>query len=339
MNKKILERYFDGRLNLKEDIKLSEQIADTQNQYIEQNLKLNWDVHMDSSSDDKSRSFKPLLDRIHHQIHKNQSIYYYKARLKLHRWIAISAAAVLVPIIVISGIYFFDFKKEKPLKASLIEIIAPEGSRIKFNLPDGTEGFLNSKSRLSYSASFFDNRVVNLQGEAFFDVAHDQSHEFKVFAGNSIIKVLGTRFNVAAYVQDVYTEVVLEEGSINYISSDTGKELKMSPGQRLVEKEGKIQRSEVEAWKYSSWKDGKLVFRNDPMDEVARRISRWYNVEVVVPEKFLSDDTFRGVFEDDSLEEVLRLIELTSQIKFQIIDRVSQQDSSFSRKKVILSRK
>jgi len=91
--------------------------------------------------------------------------------------------------------------------------------------------------------------------------------------------------------------------------------------------------------KYSAWVEGKLMFRGDPMPEVARRIARWYNVEVELADKDLENDVIRGTFQDDSLEDVLQYISMTSPIYYRVTDRKIMDDGTFQKKKVLLYRK
>ena len=110
----------------------------------------------------------------------------------------------------------------------------------------------------------------------------------------------------------------------------------MKPEERLILNDGTINISVTDVSKYSAWKEGKIVFRGDPMDEVARRIERWYNVEVELVDKELKNYVFRGTFQDDSLEEVLRFLSMTSPIEYQIIDRQLQDNGTVQKKKILL---
>ena len=113
----------------------------------------------------------------------------------------------------------------------------------------------------------------------------------------------------------------------------------MKPDERLVFSDGAINIDKTEAAKYAAWKEGKLVFRGDPMAEVARRIERWYNVEVELVDKDLEKYVIRGTFQDDSLEEVFRYLSMTSPIRYRITDRKMLADGTWQKQKVLLYKK
>ena len=333
----LLQKYHEGKISLNEEIILAEQIADPS--LSETNHLLKEDIQQYfNMQGNKNADLKHVLDEIHHRIHLRQSAKKNDKILQLYRLASKVAALLFIPLMVLSLTLLLNKNAPDEQLASL-EIIAPKGARVNFELPDGTTGFLNSGSTLSYSSAFADNRQVQLSGEAYFDVAHDQSHPFTIEANNNEIQVVGTRFNLTAYPED-NTELVLEEGKVLFKSPNMKSAIDLLPGQRLTQKEGKIELEEVETWKYSAWKEGKLVFRNDSMKELALRISRWYNVdvEVDIDNSGLEAYTFRGVFEDDPLEEVLRLLKMTSPIDYKILNRHENTDGTFSRKKVIITK-
>jgi ferric-dicitrate binding protein FerR (iron transport regulator) len=158
-------------------------------------------------------------------------------------------------------------------------------------------------------------------------VTHDEKHPFSVDAGNLDLTVLGTAFNVSAYPDENYTEVVLESGSILVNSDRYAEGMVMMPSERFVFQDGKASRSLTDADKYSSWTEGKLVFRSDSMSEVARRIERWYNVNVELMDSELENYSFRATFEDDPLEEVLKFLSMTSPLRYEITPREMTTDS------------
>ena len=292
---------------------------------------------------DENYHLSYLLDRIHHTIHKNENKKKQTIIKRIYRGYSVAAAVLLIPILIVGSIFFISqnqnkqFLAESPVSST---IYAPLGSRISFFLPDGTKGWLNSGSSLEYQIPFKTNRHVSISGEAWFNVAHDAGHPFEVFAKGSTVKVLGTKFNVSAYNDDNEIEVVLEQGKVIFTTKGLKSEIEMKPSERLIFRNKKIIINKItDAYKYSAWKEGKLVFRGDPMTEVARRIGRWYNVNVVVKDKELKSYVFRGTFQDDSLEEVLRYISMTSPIGYRIIEQKQLADGTIQKRKVILFKK
>ncbi len=110
----------------------------------------------------------------------------------------------------------------------------------------------------------------------------------------------------------------------------------MKSDERLVFRNGVVNIEKTVASKYSAWIDGKLVFRDDPMTEVVRRIERWYNVNIELVDKELEKYVFVGTFQDDSLEEVLRYISMTSPIRYRILDRKILDDGTFQKQKILM---
>jgi transmembrane sensor len=198
---------------------------------------------------------------------------------------------------------------------------------------------LNSGSILSYSLPFNNNRQIALVGEAWFEVSHDAKHPFEITAGTSTVKVLGTKFNMCAYPTDHFVEVVLKEGKVEYLNTEISKKATIYPSERLVFQNGKISRSVIDPAKYNAWINGELVFKGDPMAEVARRIEYWYNVKIELQDKELEKYSFRATFKDDKLEEVLHFLSMTSPIKYQIMPRKLLSDGTYEKEKVIISLK
>jgi len=333
----LFRKYLEGKTTLQEELVLSGRLADPSDQESEQLLKSGLQQSFEETAE-KEKDLNPVLNRIHHIIHLKRSA---KKRNSVHlvyQWVSRVAAVLLISLLT-ANLYFVLRERETGREDAMFQIIAPSGSRVNFELPDGSSGILNGGSRLNYAAAFAANRRVELVGEAWFNVEKDKQHPFVISANENKVTVIGTSFSLAAWPGDKSTELILEEGKVLFQSPAAGAAVEVEPGQRLFEKNGHIEQQEVETWKYTAWKEGKLVFRNDSMEELAGRISRWYNVDVEIRGKGMDEYKFRGVFEGDSLEEVLRLLKMTSPIDYEIRDRQSNPDGSFSRKQVILTKK
>ena len=283
-----------------------------------------------------------MLYRIH-QIIRDKENRQRKSPLRLIIQLYSKVAAILLLPLIIAGALaygYFGSSIGAPAESAVSSVIhAPLGARVCFNLPDGTIGWLNSGSSLTYSLPFNKNRIVSLDGEAWFDVSHNKKYPFEIKAGNSKIKVLGTSFNVSAYQGENYLEVVLQQGKIEFIQNNSSESTILAPSHKLVFKDGKTNVSIADPSKYKAWTNGKLVFRGDNMAEVARRIERWYNVKVILADKDLEKYSFRATFEDDSLEEVLRLLSLTSPIGYKITPRIINSDGTIDKVIVSLNKK
>ena len=331
-----IQKYSEGKLNLKEQLDLSEQLADAENHIAEEVLNNDWESQLDSTYF-SNKDFNPILDMVHHQIRLNESDK--PVRINWLQGFQRVAAILIIPLLLsFLGYYYFQ-SKPSVIHVSYAEIQCPMGVRTKFELPDGSTGYLNSGSRLKYPVQFIGERKVELSGEAFFDVVHNAEIPFHVNTRNLDIKVLGTTFNVIANEDEQTEEIVLQTGKVD-VSSKSGTQLAvMIPDQQLtlnIEKQT-ITKNEVEASQYSTWKEGKLVFRNENTQQVARRLSRWYNAEVIVDDKLLDTYTFHATFVDEPLDEVLKLLSITAPLSFNEVKRESNQQGIFQKRKIVLS--
>jgi transmembrane sensor len=334
-----IERYIRGLSDDKEKTYVESLFLDGENNlYLLQSLEKDWDIMLRDTSQ-SAVNLSHILDKVHHIIRKNEIIYKKKPLQKLMRVYMRAAAILLLPLLIAGGLVYYysgNHGVSQTGQAVNSTIYAPLGSRVSFNLPDGTTGMLNSGSYLSYSLPFTNNRQVKLEGEAWLEVNHDENRPFTLSSGSSSVKVLGTSFNISAYPAEKYVEVVLEEGKVEFHDKIDNKKMTMLPLERLIFQNGSISKSVVDPSKFYAWTEGKLVFRGDTMAEVARRIERWYNVKVQLADKELEKYSFRATFQDDSLEEVLRYLSMTSPIRYKITPRTLMQDGTYKKEEVII---
>jgi ferric-dicitrate binding protein FerR (iron transport regulator) len=137
-----------------------------------------------------------------------------------------------------------------------------------------------------------------------------------VQTGRSKVEVLGTSFNIKAYDEEPDVEVVLIEGKLRFMADVEAEDVVLSPGERAVfEKDKGIKVSREPVEKYAAWRFGKLVFDETPMEDVSRDLERWFGVKVILTDSRLSSYRFTTTFENQSLQQVLELLELSSPIK------------------------
>lgn len=270
-----------------------------------------------------------VLDRIHHRIRLEEYRNNSSLTKKITGYYSKAAAILLIPVLLAGGWLLLKEPGTNIPGIATSKIYAPQGARVSFKLPDGTTGMLNSGSTLEYSMPFETRRDVTLSGEAWFEVMADTEHPFTVEAGDVNLKVIGTAFNVSAYPDENYVEVVLAEGKVLLGCKAFDGEITMKPSERFLLEKGVVSREFTDPSKFSAWTAGKLVFRSDSMSEVARRIERWYNVNVELMDEDLEKYSFRATFEDDPLEEVLRFLAMTSPIRYEIIPGAMNADSAY----------
>lgn len=197
-------------------------------------------------------------------------------------------------------------------------IVTPKGGQYQILLPDGSKVWLNSLSSLRFPTAFSTNeRRVELTGEAYFEVSKDKRKPFSVSANGTEVAVLGTHFNVMAYQDEAAVKTTLLEGSVKLFRAGATSLLK--PGEQgISEGNGKgflIEQADVS--EVMAWKNGYFIFKNAGLPEVMRQISRWYNVEVIYPEK-LKDHEFIGeISRSYSLMKILKILE-TSEVTFKL---------------------
>ncbi len=338
-----IERYINGESDENERKYVESLFLEGEsNLYFRNRLEKDFESMLESNSVQQV-DLSHLLDRIHHNIRRDETKRRNKPVKRLIQVYTKAAAILLIPFIIAGGLigwrYFFYKSQVSAGEEVRAVIYAPVGSRVSFNLPDGTTGMLNSGSRLGYALPFVSNRKVTLEGEGWFEVKKDEEHPFEVSAGDSKLIVFGTKFNMSAYSEENYVEVVLKEGEVEFKGGKGGEKVNVFPLERLVYQGGRTGKSVVEPEKYNAWTEGKLVFRGDPMSEVARRIERWYNVKVIIVDKELERYTFRATFQDDSLEDVLKFLAMTSPITYKITPRELIPDGTYKKEEVTIWRR
>jgi transmembrane sensor len=190
-------------------------------------------------------------------------------------------------------------------------INTPVGGQYQVILPDGTKVWLNAASSLKYPTLFTGNqRMVELTGEAYFEVAKNAAMPFYVKANNMQVKVLGTHFNIMAYDNEPAIKTTLLEGSVQLSSGAINNKLK--PGQQgVLNKYGQITVSEVNAEHAIAWKNGYFEFNRSGIHEIMNQLARWYDIEIAYQGN-IPDDEFVGKIERSAkLSQVLNILRLS----------------------------
>jgi ferric-dicitrate binding protein FerR (iron transport regulator) len=286
---------------------------------------------------------KKDLDHILYRVHYEINTRLTKERVStfdhIIKWTLRIAGVLILPLLILLGIQ--TFIEPRIARETSVEIKAPAWSRVQFSLPDGTTGWLNSNSSIKYNGNFVSDRHIELIGEAFFDVFKDKKRPFVVNTNEVNVTVLGTKFNIASYDNEKNVEVVLEEGKLVFSDIKLKKFYTMNPNDLVIYNKSKKDFSTevVQPQKYLSWTEGKLVFRNDPLDVIARRLARWYNIDIEVNVPLAEDLRLRATFIDESLDEVLSLLGRSLPINYKIEDHGLDPTDTFIKKKVIITPK
>ncbi|MFB9864383.1 FecR domain-containing protein [Rufibacter immobilis] len=206
-----------------------------------------------------------------------------------------------------------------PLAYHTIE--TPRGGKYQLNLPDGTKVWLNAGTSLRFPAWFAGvERRVELTGEAYFEVAKNKAMPFKVVSGSHTVEVLGTHFNVSAYREEALVKTTLLEGSVRVSVSEQPSTL-LHPGQQATigKAENAFSVLAVDVEDAVAWKNGYFMFKDEGLEGVMRQLGRWYDVEVVYEAKPGDEVKLGGIISrTKSLQETLRVIELSSNVRFKV---------------------
>lgn len=202
------------------------------------------------------------------------------------------------------------------------EFYAPEGQISEFKLIDGTRVWLNSGTRVRIPASFSaKNRIVTMEGEAFFQVTKDPLHPFFVNTKELSVRVMGTSFNVSAYQTEKTSEVTLIEGKVGVKEINGERLAKLLPGQQLVYEKatGRKIKKEVDITPFEAWRDGKMIFKDKTLEYIAERLERWYNVDIDFNDNKIANLKFTGtILKSKPLSQVLEIVTLSAPIRFDI---------------------
>lgn len=318
---KLLKSYFESTLH---------------NSELKEELNRQWDAEQNWDqypTPDLHQNFNRLLNDIKQ---KKQN-----SRLRLSSWIS-SVAALFFIALFISTLLYYKHQDQLADPVSAIEIQSYNGFRSQFSLPDGTTGWLGYQSKLNYWVDQAGVRRVQLDGLAYFDVAHLSSDSpFVVTSPSSLeIQVLGTRFNINAYSGEPGSEVILEEGSV-LLSRNNEKLVRMKPNERVYYNRATNQcsRSTVDIRDYMAWKDGRLVLNGTSLSESCIRLSRFYNVNIELAAPELKDQKVRLILEDEKLEEALSLLCMLLPVTYEIIEPAPTGPTKISKRKIILKAK
>jgi ferric-dicitrate binding protein FerR (iron transport regulator) len=348
------------------DKELLEKFSNSECSELEREIVISWfvenqyDISLKSSvksqfyelleNDESELNFseiKTLLDKVHHKINVRRfNGNGTKQRERLFIRLSKVAAILFFPLLIATLILSINYL-QKPTDG-FVEIVTPPAARIHFTLPDGSSGWLNSESVLRYSAGLHGKaRRVELIGEGFFNVEKNPNRPFIVKSNNIEVKVLGTKFNVNAYPEESEIEVALQSGKVEvYGISDSNVKsriAKLLPGEQVsVSKTNinNITKTKIEDTEFiTAWIDDILVFRGETMESVVKKISRWFNVDVKLEGDNLKDYKLHATFHQESLDEILKLIKLTSPIDYKVIKRERLPDGTYTKESIIFFKK
>ena len=253
--------------------------------------------------------------------------YTMEARILLNRirkeekkfpFVSLLKYAAMLALIVSVGLGVYQFSKVTDLQnLAYTEIRVKNGEHKRVILPDGTKVVLNAGSFMKYPERFTqDFRRIEMDGEAFFEVEHDEDKPFIVSTKDASVKVLGTSFNVKAYDVDEQILVSVRYGKVQVDMTDAM--MRLLPDEQLVfsRKNGEIQKRNESARHATVWIDGGLYFNKTPIRSVAKELERMYNCKIEFSGNVPYDNYIYGEHDNKSLESVLKSIQYSTDIKY-----------------------
>ncbi|WP_270087597.1 FecR family protein [Sphingobacterium sp. SYP-B4668] len=203
--------------------------------------------------------------------------------------------------------------------SELLTIEVPKAGKYRLDLEDGTVVWMNSLSTLSFPERFgHEERRVELNGEAYFEVTKDNKRPFRITVKGSTIEVLGTSFNVNAYSDTISTSLV--EGKVKIIKEQAERFL--LPGEEALIRGSEINISQTNLLKNTAWQRDEFYFDGSNLRDIIEQVARWYNVDFVNSELLTESSTYKGAIgRGHKLSEVLGVLTAATQRKFEINGR------------------
>lgn len=225
------------------------------------------------------------------------------------------------------GNIVYSVKKDQEVTTAFNTVATPRGGQYQVVLPDGSKAWLNASSSLSFPVQFKTNeRRVKMTGEVYFEIAKLENKDrsgrvpFFVETEDQTIQVLGTQFNVNAYVDEPYTRTTLVEGSVRIEATNSSNSVLLKPGQQAVLK-SQFAVNDIAVQKIIAWKSGDFVFQEESLDNILRQVARWYDVDVECSED-LGKLRFNGmVSRSKPLSTLINIIQSTEKVHIQIQGR------------------
>ena len=350
MNKELFVKYLKNQCSPVELEEVIHWVKDKQGSEDSKEEVLEWwkSAYEDIEIDDQriSSIFNNILNQIESDNSRSLNISNEKwSYSNVIRMIYRVAVILLIPVLLIFS-YTISERNEITENnfqnvSDSLEVIAPLGSRTVVQLSDNTVIHLNSGSKIKYPRIFSgDSRDVILTGEAYFEVAHNPDKKFTVKTNELYIRAFGTSFNVMAHSDSKFIETTLIEGKVGLMESAMQKKMGMMvPGQhaKYNKTDGTIISSMGNVEKYISWMDGTIIFEDTPIEEVAARLSRMFNVEIIVSDAIKNYD-YTVTFIDEPLYQILDLLALATPIKYTVKQREKKPDGTYSKQRIILDK-
>ncbi|MGV8091926.1 MAG: FecR family protein [Mangrovibacterium sp.] len=329
----LLGKMFHGTLDETEKAYLQAYIESTfQDERLNEFMEKHWTALETAPGAQREEDLHAVKEKIRSMIRNGEQPVPHvlkREKSRLITFLVRSAAILTIPLLILSGYLYYRLTEQSASigdQTVMQQVIATPGSRVHFVLPDQSEVWLNSGSSLEFPGNLNDHpqRRVKLQGQGYFMVAKDEQHPFIVETDQLNIQVLGTSFDVSNYANDDFISSTLEEGTIALLDPYNKELVSLKPGQQALfsKKTRQLTVNQIDTRLTTSWKDGKLIFRDTPLRNVTQQLERWFNCRIQVAPKLMNSGIlYTATIQDETLGEVLQMIEISTQVKTQIKNR------------------
>ena len=298
MDKELLKRFFEGQATTDEEMRVREWMdASEENRraYFRERKMYDMTLLLTDEAEIKSAP-KPAKKNVRFFI----------------KFIEIAAVAVVTLVITL----FYKNREEQNYWLTAQKISAPAGQRVQLELSDGTQVWLNARTKIEYPAAFVGkDRRVKLDGEAYFQVAKNASKPFIVQTSKGDVEVLGTKFNVESYSDDNTFTTALMEGAVKVTAG--GYQCNLKPNQMAYLKDGKIRVAPIEDYNPYRWREGIISFKNETFPDIIHEFEKYYGVEFRIENKAVMSYRCSGQFRhSDGVQYALRVLQKDVDFKF-----------------------
>lgn len=308
----------------------------------ETNFKQVLSTHWDEVCDDNDLILKEPDDLFYKINYKAQEVDKQKQIRKIGFgiWVQRIAAILLLPLLIISMLQYYSNVNNASLLADTLHIQSPYNSKTRFFLPDGTKGWLQANANIHFSYNEKGQREVILDGKAFFNVAKNENKPFIVCVNDFKVKVHGTRFNVSSDNYSPYSQVYLEEGSVEMLSLDDKYQTMLQPGEEFFFDKSKQQFTVKKGIRedHLAWTEGVLLLKNKPLKDAIRELEQFYYVDIELEDKELENLTLYARIQNERLEDVLEYTKLILPINYKIENPKLINDGNIYKRKVVITK-
>lgn len=266
------------------------------------------------------------IDRATGRSPKVTKLFSHRNQRNYSAWPFKIASGFVAVLIIVSAVFYFQNTSSNSAESDYQSFSAPAGQAAQIVLVDGSKVWLSPSSTIQYPTEFQDDfRIVELEGEAFFDIKQNLDKPFVVKSNRLQVRVLGTSFNIRNYNNEINTEITVATGHVAVEKRSTPEEsstpiAELLPDQQFVfnkdSESGKTK--SVNSKLYSSWKDGEIVFQGNTFEDITRYLERWYGVSIFFEDESLKEIRFKITLQNSSLSQALKKMQLIENFNFRI---------------------